>query len=102
MKRNFFNKNLNVYLTKRFSSKTNTDRYVKIENFYEFMDENIKIKEKKYENKRIDDEKVLLSVVKCPMTNSNLEASEEGLKVGVKFLFYKSIYSIQRRMEFIT
>jgi hypothetical protein len=59
---------------------------VKIENFYEFMDENIKMKEKKYENNRIDDEKVLTAVVKCPMTNSSLEASEEGLKVGVKLL----------------
>jgi|LauGreDrversion4_2_1035121.scaffolds.fasta_scaffold371467_1 hypothetical protein len=84
MKRNFFIKNLNVLTIKRFSSKTNTDRYVKIENFYQFMDENVMMKEKKYENKKIDDETVLISVVKCPMTGSNLEASEEGLKIGVK------------------
>jgi len=47
MKRNFFIKNLNVLTIKRFSSKTNTDRYVKIENFYQFMDENVMMKEKK-------------------------------------------------------
>ena len=69
---------------KSFSQKLNSERYVKIESFYEFMDENIKATGKIYENKIVDDEEILISLVKCPMTGSKLEKSEEGLKIAVK------------------
>lgn len=101
MKINLFIKKISVFSTKKFSSKINTDRYGNVENFYHFMDQNLQIKGKKYENKKIDDLKVLLSIVKCPMTNSDLETSEEGLKIAVKII-YLSILLTQRRMAFIT
>jgi hypothetical protein len=57
---------------------------VKIDNYYEFMDENIHKKEKlEIENKIVDDPKILVSLTKCPITGSDLEVTEEGLKVAV-------------------
>jgi hypothetical protein len=66
----------------------------KIENFYSFMEDNMN----KYENKNQckmtsnseKQEKIntnnksssLIDFIKCPMTDSNLEITEEGLKVG--------------------
>ena len=79
-----FSVNFNKVFLKKFSTKSSPDLKVKIDSFYEFMDENIKNKEKNYENRIIDDEKALLSLVKCPMTNSSLEITEEGLKIAVK------------------
>ena len=67
---------------KRLSSKIKSEKNIKIDNFYEFMDENIKTN-REYDNKIVDDERILLSLVRCPMTNSNLENNSEGLKVAV-------------------
>jgi len=69
----------------RFCTNLKSDKQ-KIDSFYDFMDENIKVKGKKFENKIIDDKNILLLVLKCPMTGSKLEACEEGLKVAVKYL----------------
>lgn len=69
------------------SNKSNQD--IKLGSFYEFMEENIKNIELKNFNKttetesaQTDEIKHLLEIIKCPITESNLEHCEEGLKVS--------------------
>lgn len=63
------------------------DKIEKIDNFYKFMEENmnnLKIEKKNNnseDNAIINDERKLLSLIKCPMTDQDLEVCEEGLKV---------------------
>lgn len=63
----------------------------KIENFYSFMEDNMNKYEKKNPCKNpLTNEQTqnnsnnpsLINFVKCPMTNSDLEITEEGLKVA--------------------
>lgn len=66
---------------------------VKITDFFKFMDENIQketeafIKNKKIDESNsddvVDDVNELLKLVKCPITEDELEACDEGLKISV-------------------
>ena len=80
------NNNINSRHFIKLLSIVSRKKYTKIENFYEFMDDNIMNKETKFENKIVDDENVLLSLVKCPLTNSKLEKTNDGLKVAVNVI----------------
>lgn len=89
-------KNIYVYINKTFSfdSKNNTNSELeqsnknkeKITDYYKFMEENIQNyhfenKQNLNESNQIDDINELLKIIKCPMTDSKLEYTEEGLKV---------------------
>lgn len=87
---------LNKTQVKTFSSNDKT----KIDSFYQFMDQNIQTK-KTIQNKVVDDEKVLSSILKCPITGMDLSPSEEGLRAAV-IIKLCSIWYTQRRTEFIT
>ena len=69
----------------RFSSKL-SNKNEKIDNYYKFMEDNInKDNTNELITPIVDDLNVLKNVLKCPMTDSKLEVSEEGLRVQVIF-----------------
>ena len=81
---------------KIFPKETTNDQQDKnqelnLNKFYEFMEENIKSTEIKTNPNQTssstdqtiqDDISKLLSVIKCPITESNLEQCDEGLKIS--------------------
>lgn len=88
---NNFKKFFSVLDDKSNTKESSSPQDTKINTFYEFMEENIKkvvipnncALDSKTENEsNTDDIKYLLDVIKCPITDSNLEACEEGLKVS--------------------
>jgi hypothetical protein len=75
----------NRQLTKKMFCQNNK-KDEEITDFYKFMDENIK-KDKAEEtvtdkNQTYDDVNILLDIIKCPMTEMELTASDKGLSVG--------------------
>lgn len=68
---------------KQFCSKVIKDDK-KIKNFYTFMEENMSKVERTIQNKQTNhsEKEILESIIKCPMTDSNLEVTSDGLKVG--------------------
>jgi len=82
--------------------------------FFKFMDENIQKETDIFINKKLlkdskndinDDINELIKLVKCPITEDNLEACEEGLKISVFIFIFNllkySILFIQRETESI-
>ena len=81
---------------KKQTGKLENEEEIKITDFFKFMDENIQketelyVKNKNAEESNsdiVDDVNELLNLVKCPITEDNLEACEEGLKISVIFKF---------------
>jgi hypothetical protein len=88
---NNFKKFFSVLDDKSDTKESLSPQDTKINTFYEFMEENIKkvvipnncaLDSKTENDSNIDDIKYLLDVIKCPITDSNLEECEEGLKVS--------------------
>ncbi len=70
------------HFSTKLQDKISNDK--KIKNFYTFMEENMNkvenTKSQKMTNQQSNE--ALTNILKCPMTESNLEVTEEGLKVG--------------------
>lgn len=74
-KNNTFNKFIKNFNYRYFSDK--------IDNYYKFMEDNIQKNRKNQISKIIDDPHVLEEILKCPMTDSPLKISKEGLQIMV-------------------
>lgn len=98
---------------KREIDKLESGDQTKITDFFKFMDENIQkefeniLKNKKIDEKDndvADDANELLKLVKCPITEDNLEICEEGFKNSViiyfKVLIIFSILSTRKKKEY--
>jgi len=88
---NNFQKFFSVLDDKSDKKESSPSRDTKINTFYEFMEENIKkvviqndcaLNKNSENDNKTDNIKHLLDVIKCPITDSNLEECEEGLKVS--------------------
>lgn len=82
-------------ISKQVEKENYNDKEIKIDDFYKFMEENIqknpeqflKNKKLKFESSSdLDDVNELIKLIKCPITEENLEICEEGFKVSVILL----------------
>ena len=74
---------LRKYFSTKLQDKIPNDK--KIKNFYTFMEENMNKVENINKSQKVTSQpsnEALTNILKCPMTESNLEVTEEGLKVG--------------------